>query len=345
MKKILVTGGAGFIGSHLCEALLRMGKEVLVLDDLSTGRLENISHLQEKKNFHFTPGTVLNSMLLESSMAKVDFVFHLAAVVGVQKIIDVPIETFETNVIGTHNVLAIAATLGRPCLLTSSSEVYGKSNKHPLTEDDDTVCGPTTKTRWSYACSKAMDEFLALAYHDSRALPVVITRLFNTTGPRQTGRYGMVLPRFVDQALRGEPITVFGDGQQSRCFADVSDVIRALLLLVGRREAIGEVFNVGNPEEISVLDLAMLVRKLTGSVSEIKFIPYAEAYAPGFEDMQRRVPNIDKITRLTGFKPKLKLVNVVRRLIESKREGMKLLAGLPVTAAVPLQSRHAALAE
>ena len=273
MSKVLVTGGAGFIGSHLCEALLRQDDEVFVVDDLSTGRMENVLHLQERKGFHFIEGSILDFPLLESAIKKVDSVFHLAAVVGVERIIKVPVEAIEINVLGSHNVLTLASRYNKPCLITSTSEVYGKSTKQPFTEDDDVVYGPTTKSRWSYACSKAIDEFLGLAYHNTQNLPVVIARLFNTTGPRQTGRYGMVLPRFVEQALRGEPITVFGSGRQTRCFADVSDVVRALLLLADHPAAVGQVFNVGNPEEISIGELAKLVKKQTRSESEIQVNP------------------------------------------------------------------------
>jgi len=322
-RKVLVTGGAGFIGSHLCEALLQRGDEVFVIDDLSTGRIENIVSLQNNRAFHFTLGSILNLTQLESLVKKVDLIFHLAAVVGVQKIIQTPVDTIEINVLGAHNVLNLAARYSRTCLLASTSEVYGKGAKHPFSEDDDTVYGPTTKSRWSYACSKAIDEFLALAYHHEQGLGVTVARLFNTTGSRQTGRYGMVLPRFVDQALRSEPITVFGDGQQTRCFADVSDVVRALLLLAEYRGSIGQVFNIGNPEEISILDLAMLVKRLAGSDSKIQLIPYDQAYAPGFEDMQRRVPDISKITELVGFKPRLKLRQIVNRLIESRKSELE----------------------
>src|SRR5215470_2619671 len=312
MSKVLVTGGAGFIGSHLCEALIERGDQAFVIDDLSTGRMENLAGLEGNPAFHFTAGTILNYQLLESLVRMVDRIFHLAAVVGVQKIIDVPVDTIEINVLGAHNVLTLAARYRKPCLVASTSEVYG----------------PTTKSRWGYACSKAIDEFLALAYFRSKKLPVTIARLFNTTGPRQTGRYGMVLPRFVEQALRGEAITVFGSGKQSRCFADVSDVVAALIMLTDISEAAGQVFNIGNPEEVSIADLARLVRKLIGSPSPITFIPYDEAYQPGFEDMQRRVPNIDKLSRLTGFKPKVGLVDIVKRVIASKQQEMEAEASL-----------------
>ena len=343
MRKVLVTGGAGFIGSHLCEALLQRGDEVFVIDDLSTGRLDNIAHLQDNKAFHFIVGSILDLPRLEPLVRKVDLIFHLAAVVGVQKIIEVPVDTIEINVLGSHNVLNLAARYGKLCLVASTSEVYGKSTKQPFTENDDFVYGPTTKSRWSYACSKAIDEFLALAYHSAQDLPVVIVRLFNTTGPRQTGRYGMVLPRFVDQALRGTPITVFGDGHQSRCFADVSDVVRALLLLVKTPAAVGQVFNVGNPEEISIGDLAKLVKKLAHSDSDIQVIPYDQAYQPGFEDMYRRVPNIAKIEGLVGNKPKVRLQQIVQRIIESKRHAET--ADFAVTAGLQPHSLRVGVAE
>jgi UDP-glucose 4-epimerase len=332
MKKVLITGGAGFIGSHLCEALLHRGDEVFVVDDLSTGRIENVSHLQENQRFHLSIGSILEASLLGPIVRQVDLIFHMAAVVGVQKIIDAPVETLETNILGSHNVLSQAARHHKPCVLASTSEVYGKSTRYPFCEDDDAVYGPTTKSRWSYACSKAIDEFLALAYHKTESLPVIVARLFNTTGPRQTGRYGMVLPRFVDQALRGKPLTVFGTGRQTRCFADVSDVVRALIMLSAHPAAVGEVFNVGNPEEISIGDLAQAVKKLTASRSEIRLVPYDEAYQPGFEDMERRVPSIEKISRLVGYKPKVKLREIVGRLIEFRRQELAAEAALPVRA-------------
>src|SRR2546427_1243991 len=341
MRKVLVTGGAGFIGSHLCEALLQRGDEVFVLDDLSTGQIENIAHLRSRRAFHFTLGSILDFPLLESLVKKTDLIFHLAAVVGVQKIIEVPVDTIEINVLGSHNVLNLAARYRKPCLLASTSEIYGKSTKHPFTEDDDAVYGPTNKSRWSYACSKAIDEFLALAYCNAQGLPVIIARLFNTTGPRQTGRYGMVLPRFVDQALRSEPITVFGNGHQTRCFADVSDVVRALLTLMEHPKAIGQVFNIGNPQEISIYQLAKLVKRLADSDSEIRMIPYDEAYQPGFEDMERRVPSIEKIFRLVGYRPRLKLREIISHMIESRRGELVTTEALPVTAALQSQSLRA----
>jgi UDP-glucose 4-epimerase len=334
-RKVLVTGGAGFIGSHLCDALINRGDEVFVIDDLSTGRVENIATLLDNEFFHLTIASILDLSQLEPLIKKVDLIFHLAAVVGVRKIIEAPINTVETNVLGTHNVLALAARYGKFCLLTSTSEVYGKSTNCPFSEDGDVIYGATNKRRWSYACSKAMDEFLALAYHHQQRLPVIVARLFNTTGPRQTGRYGMVLPRFVDQALMEQPITVFGTGLQTRCFVDVSDVVRALLLLVEHPGAVGEVFNVGNPEETSIFHLAKLVRKLTESNSDIRLVPYAQAYHPGFEDMERRVPNIDKITRLTGYRPTVRLREIVRRVIESRLQEAMLSDTLTLTSGLP----------
>lgn len=332
MSRVLVTGGAGFIGSHLCQALLQRGDEVWVLDDLSTGRLENIAQLQGNEAFHLTVGSILDFATLQALIKAVDIVFHLAAAVGVKKIIDAPVETIETNVLGAHNVLNLAAEYHKLCLITSSSEVYGKSTKFPYSENDDVVYGPTSRSRWSYASSKAVDEFLALAYHETRDLPVIIVRLFNTTGPRQTGRYGMVLPRFVDQALRGDPITVYGDGRQTRCFADVSDVVRAVLLLTDHPDAVGKVFNVGNAEEVCIRKLAQMVKKLANSDSEIQFVPYDEAYKPGFEDMQRRVPNISKISRLVGYRPEHKLHEIVSRMVEARRGELIESIAVPITA-------------
>ncbi|HEX3322831.1 MAG TPA: GDP-mannose 4,6-dehydratase [Terriglobales bacterium] len=345
MLKVLVTGGAGFIGSHLCEALLKRGDAISVLDDLSTGQLQNIAHLQDNPRFQLTIGSILDMPRLEPLVRRADMVFHLAAVVGVKKIIDAPVETIETNVLGSHNVLALSARFRKPCFVASTSEVYGKSSKHPFTEEDDVVYGPTTKSRWSYACSKAIDEFLGLAYHQSQDLPVIIGRFFNTTGPRQTGRYGMVLPRFVHQALRNEPITVYGTGLQTRCFADVRDVVRAVLTLVDDKRAIGQVFNIGNPEEVSIYDLARMVKLTAESSSEIKLIPYDEAYQPGFEDMDRRVPSIEKISKLTGFKPKFGLKEIVSRVIDARRSEIAALSGVPVTAALQPHSLRAGVAE
>jgi UDP-glucose 4-epimerase len=320
VRRALITGGAGFIGSHLSEALLERGDEVFVVDNMSTGRYDNIRHLRDDDRFHLTVSSILDSPTLSPLVERADLVFHLAAAVGVEKIIKTPVDTIETNILGSHSVLTLAARYNKLCLLASTSEVYGKATKVPFVEDDDSVLGPTTKSRWSYACSKAVDEFLALAYHHERGLPVIIVRLFNTTGPRQTGRYGMVLPRFVDQALNAESLTVFGSGEQSRCFADVSDVIKGLLALVEHPGAVGEVFNIGNPEEISINDLARKVKSIVGSGSDIRYVPYDRAYEPGFEDMERRVPSIAKITQLVGYKPVVKLDETIRRLVEYNRK-------------------------
>lgn len=302
-ERILITGGAGFIGSHLAEALLAMGKQVSVLDDLSTGRFENIAHLVDHPAFSFAIDSITNHMVLDRLASECQVIIHLAAAVGVQLIVEHPVHTIETNIMGTEAVLQAAGRYRAKVLIASTSEVYGKGVRVPFREEDDVVLGPTNKSRWSYAATKMVDEFLALAYHQSRDLPVVIVRLFNTVGPRQTGRYGMVIPRFIKQALAGEPITVFGDGGQSRCFCDVSDTVRALIGLVGHNDAVGRVFNVGSTEEITILDLAERVRMITGSHSPIQLIPYDQAYAPGFEDMRRRVPDITRIHSLIGWRP------------------------------------------
>jgi UDP-glucose 4-epimerase len=325
MRRILVTGGAGFIGSHLCEALIARGDDVFMIDDLSTGSYNNIRGLKDNGTFHITIGSILDKALLDPLVEKVDLVYHLAAAVGVHKIIEAPVDTIETNILGSHNVLSACAKFHKTVVLASTSEVYGKSDACPFHEEDDSVYGPTTRSRWSYACSKAIDEFLALAYAEEKGLPVIIVRLFNTTGPRQTGRYGMVLPRFIKQALEGTPITVYGNGRQSRCFANVSDVVDALLRLVDEPRSLGQVFNVGNPEEISIYELAEKVKRMTGSSSKIELIPYDEAYSAGFEDMERRVPCIDKIAALIGFSPKVSLDETISRIVESLKPGAVLL--------------------
>ena len=317
--RALITGGAGFIGSHLAEALLRAGAEVAVIDDLSTGSIENLEHLQGLNKFSYTIETLLNRSHLAELVDRADVIFHLAAAVGVRLIIESPVRTIETNVKGTELVLELAAKKGKKVLLTSTSEVYGKANKIPFKEDDDLVLGPTTKGRWSYACSKAIDEFLALAYWREKRVPVVIARLFNTVGPRQTGRYGMVIPNFVQQSLSGGPITVFGDGKQSRCFAWVGDVIGALIRLGNHPAAVGQVFNVGSETEVRIRDLAGMVREFTGSNAKIKLIPYSKAYEEGFEDMQRRIPDLTKIRRLIGYEPRVGLPEILRRVIEHDR--------------------------
>ena len=314
--KVLITGGAGFIGSHLAESLLERGDEVYVLDDLSTGSIDNIEHLKGAKGFRYTIDTVMNEPSTAELVDRVDVVVHLAAAVGVRLIVESPVHTIETNVHGTETVLKLANKKKKRVLLASTSEVYGKSVEFPFREDSDLVMGPTTKGRWSYACSKAIDEFLALAYYKEKKLPVTVVRLFNTVGPRQTGRYGMVIPNFVRQALAGAPITVHGDGSQRRCFTDVSDVVRALIGLIDHHDAIGEVFNVGSQQEISILDLAKKVKAKAKSASEIVFVPYEKAYEEGFEDMPRRVPDTSKIEKLVGFRPKVSLDAILERVIE-----------------------------
>jgi UDP-glucose 4-epimerase len=315
--KALITGGAGFVGSHLAETLLEQGDEVFVLDDLSTGSIENIEHLKPHERFHYTIDSVMNAPMTAEAIDRVDVVFHLAAAVGVRLIVDSPVKTIETNVHGTEMVLGLANKKHKKVVIASTSEVYGKSNLVPFREDADLVMGPTIKGRWSYACSKAIDEFLALAYHKERRLPVVIARLFNTVGPRQTGRYGMVIPNFVKQALLGHPITVFGDGQQSRCFTYVSDVVGALARLAVHEDAVGSVFNIGNDhEEVSILDLARRIKAAARSRSEIVLVPYDQAYEEGFEDMPRRVPDLGRIRDLIGYQPQVHLDEIIERVIE-----------------------------
>ncbi len=312
----LITGGAGFIGSHLAEFLLSKGEEVTIVDNLSTGKFENIRHLTDNPNLKVHIDTILNEPLMELLIKDCDVIYHLAAAVGVRLIIERPVETIETNTLGAEVVLKLANRYKKKTLIASTSEVYGKSDKIPFKEDDDSVFGPTIKSRWSYACSKAIDEFLALAYFHEKKLPIVITRLFNTIGPRQTGQYGMVVPTFVQQALLKHPITVYDDGQQARCFANVTDVVWGLHALMSDPDAVGEVFNVGNNEEISILALAELVKEMTGSESEIQFVPYEKAFEQGFEDMRRRVPDITKISDLTGYTPKVELSETIRQIIE-----------------------------
>jgi UDP-glucose 4-epimerase len=318
--KALVTGGAGFIGSHLCEALLGEGYEVVAIDDLSTGSEENIRHLVGRPGFQFVLETIANEPVMDRLVSDCNILFHLAAAVGVELIVRDPVHTIETNVLGTGVVLRTANRYRRKVVLASTSEIYGKSTDTPFREDGDRVMGPTTRSRWAYANSKAMDEFLALAYHKQRGLPVVICRFFNTIGPRQTGRYGMVVPRFVQQALRGEPLTVYGDGQQSRCFCDVADVVWAVTRLAREPRAVGEVFNVGSSEEVTIHELACRVLALTGSRSDIVMVPYDRAYGPGFEDMQRRVPDIGKLAALIGYQPRRALDDSLRGIIAYVRE-------------------------
>jgi UDP-glucose 4-epimerase len=312
----LITGGAGFIGSHLAEALLTGGHEVDIIDNLSTGSIRNVGHLKSNPRFKYTIDTLTNEPLLAELIDRNDVVFHFAAAVGVKLIVEQPVHTIETNVHGTEVVLKHANKKKKTVVIASTSEVYGKSTDVPFREDADLVMGATMKHRWAYACSKAIDEFLALAYYKERGLPVIIVRFFNTVGPRQTGQYGMVLPSFVRQALAGEPITVFGDGTQSRSFTYVGDVVDCLMKLIDEPKAVGQVFNIGNKEEITILKLAETVKSLTGSSSRIDFIPYDQAYEEGFEDMPRRVPDLAKVGALVGYAPKVQLNEIITKVIE-----------------------------
>jgi UDP-glucose 4-epimerase len=314
--RALITGGAGFIGSHLSDALLASGHQVLLLDNLSTGSIENIAHLKGRQGFEYFIDSVDNEPLLAELIDSSDVVFHLAAAVGVKLIVEQPVHTIETNVHGTEVVLKHANKKKKLVVIASTSEVYGKSEDVPFREDADLVMGPTYKHRWAYACSKAIDEFLALAYWKERKLPVIIVRFFNTVGPRQTGQYGMVIPNFVRQALAGKSITVFGDGTQSRSFCHVADVVGALLKLVAEPMAVGEVVNIGNSQEVTIRHLAERVRELSGSKSSIKLVPYDEAYESGFEDMPRRVPDLTKVHRLIGYQPRYSLDDILNQVIE-----------------------------
>lgn len=328
-ESALITGGAGFIGSHLAQALLERGYYVTVIDNLSTGRFENIAHLVDHAYFRFTIDSISNEVVMDRIVSECDVIFHLAAAVGVELIVRDPVHVIETNVLGTHAVLKMANRYRRKVLIASTSEIYGKNNHVPFQEDDDRLVGPTTKARWSYSTSKAVDEFLALAYHRQMSLPVVIFRLFNVVGPRQSGQYGMVVPRFVQQAVRKLPLTVYGDGQQTRCFCDVGDAVEAIVALAECPEAIGEVFNVGSTEEVKILDLARKVLELTDDVArlgfasgeqkadeaQIVFVSYDRAYETGFEDMRRRVPDIGKIKAAIGWNPMIPLDATLRRVI------------------------------
>ena len=313
--RILITGGAGFIGSHLSDAYLQRGDEVFVIDDLSTGSIENIRHLKEHPRFHYTIESVHNQPITAELVDQCDVIFHLAAAVGVKLIVESPVRTIETNVRGTEIILSLANKKKKKVLIASTSEVYGLSTEVPFREDGNLVMGATTKGRWSYACSKAIDEFLAFAYWREKKLPTIIVRLFNTVGPRQTGRYGMVIPTFVKQALSGRPITVFGSGNQSRCFCHVEDVVGALVQLMDQEEAVGQVFNVGSSQEITIMELARKVKALTNSDSEIVSVPYDEAYEEGFEDMPRRVPDTSKVNALVGFRPEKSLDEILTSVI------------------------------
>jgi UDP-glucose 4-epimerase len=314
--RALITGGAGFIGSHLAEALLTGGHEVDIIDNLSTGAIRNIGHLKSNPRFSYTIDTLTNEPVLAELIDRNDVIFHFAAAVGVKLIVEQPVHTIETNVHGTEIVLKHANKKRKKVVIASTSEVYGKSVDVPFREDADLVMGATVKHRWAYACSKAIDEFLALAYYKERGLPVIIVRFFNTVGPRQTGQYGMVLPSFVRQALSGEPITVFGDGTQSRSFTYVGDVVDCLLKLINEPRAIGQVFNIGNEEEVAILRLAEIVKSRTGSSSPIEFVPYDKAYEAGFEDMPRRVPDLTKVRQLVGYEPHVQLNEIITKVIE-----------------------------
>ena len=317
--RYLITGGAGFIGSHLADELLKRGHEVHALDDLSTGSIDNIRHLKTNPRFHYQIDSVMNKQLTAELVDTVDVVYHLAAAVGVKLIVESPVRTIETNIQATEVVLSLCNKKKRPVFIASTSEVYGKSDQIPFKEDGDIVMGASTKGRWSYACSKAIDEFLAVAYWKEKKLPTVVARLFNTVGPKQTGQYGMVVPNFVRQALAGQPITVYGDGKQTRCFTHVNDVVRALIGLMEKPEAYGQVFNIGNNQEISMHDLAKQVRELAQSKSEIVFIPYEKAYEQGFEDMPRRVPDTAKIKALIGWQPTIALPQILTDVVEHFR--------------------------
>jgi UDP-glucose 4-epimerase len=321
--KALVTGGAGFIGSHLCETLLGEGHEVVVVDDLSTGQARNLAAVADAPSLQVIWASILEDERLQDLVDEADIVYHLAAAVGVRLILERPVEAIETNILGTDRILRCAAKGQKRVVIASTSEVYGKNEGVPLREDDDGVLGPTSKSRWSYACSKAIDEFLGLAYHQSKGVPVVIVRYFNTIGPRQTGRYGMVVPRFVQQALAGEPITVYGDAEQTRSFTDVADAVRATLALSRHPAAFGTVFNIGNGQEVSINELARRVKMLTGSGSSIVHVPYERAYTDGFEDLRRRVPDTSRLRNLTGFSPEYDLNATLGRIIRARGDSQR----------------------
>jgi len=315
--RVLITGGAGFVGSHLADACLARGDEVFILDDLSTGSIDNIEYLKRHPYFHYTIGRVQNAQVTAELVDRVDMVYHLAAEVGVRRVIDSPISTIENNVQATEVVFSAAAKKGKRVLFTSTSEVYGLSTDLPYREEGNIVMGAASKGRWSYACSKALDEFLALAYHHERQMPVTVVRLFNTVGPRQTGHYGMVVPTLVQQAMTGKPMTVYGDGSQSRCFGFVKDVVRALVALMERPESAGQIYNIGASTEISILELAKRVKEITGSNSPIVLIPYADAYDSGYQDMPRRIPDTSKLRSLVGFAPTTDIDEIVDSVMRS----------------------------
>jgi UDP-glucose 4-epimerase len=317
--RALITGGCGFIGSHLAEALLARGDAVTVVDDLSTGRFENVQHLVGRPGFAFVIETIANETVMDRLVSECDIIYHLAAAVGVELVVHDPVHVLEANIKGTEVILRVGARYRKKVILASTSEVYGKSTRVPFSEEDDGTLGPTTRSRWAYACSKAMDEFMALAYHKQLALPVVILRFFNTVGPRQSGRYGMVIPRFVRQAIDNDPVTIYGDGTQSRCFTYVGDVVRAVIALADHPDALGQVYNIGSTEEVTIEELARRTVALAGSQSELVHIPYQQAYEAGFEDMQRRVPDIHKVQSLVGWQPTVDLDGILLSVIESMR--------------------------
>jgi UDP-glucose 4-epimerase len=323
MSRALITGGAGFIGSHLSEALLERGWIVEVVDDLSTGSIENIAHLKGHTNFSYVLETVMNRPVMMELVDRADVIFHLAAAVGVRMVVERPVHTIETNIKATELVLDLASRKKKPLLITSTSEVYGRLDKHKFSEDDDLVLGSTSRARWCYAASKIIDEFLAKAYFKERGLPVVIVRLFNTIGPRQAGQYGMVVPRFVQRALKGEPLMVYGDGTQRRSFTWVGDVVGAIIALSQHGQAYGEVFNIGHTKDISIYELAVLVKTMTASTSEIRCIPYEQAYEAGFEDMQRRIPDIAKVRHIIGYSPTIDVDMMLERIIAFQREAVR----------------------
>ena len=334
--RVFITGGAGFIGSHLAEQHLERGDEVYIIDDLSTGAIENIQHIKKHPKLTYHIGSVTESQNTAEFVDLSDIIYHLAAAVGVRLIVESPVRTIETNIRSTEVVLALAAKKRKRVLITSTSEVYGKRHNVPFSEDDDLIMGPTSKGRWSYACSKAIDEFLAIAYWKEKGVPTVIARLFNTVGPRQTGRYGMVIPTFVTQALTGQDITIFGDGSQSRCFTYVSDAVGALIGLAEDARAVGEVYNIGSTEEVTIHELAERIKHLTGSKSRIVFVPYDEAYEEGFEDMIRRVPDLRKIHHLIGYTPKISLDEMLASIIEYQRQ--KMGGGLDILASLAFEA-------
>lgn len=321
--KILITGGAGFVGSHLADKLHAEGHDITIIDDLSTGRYQNIQHLEGRERFHLIIDTILNERLMEELVRNADRVFHMASAVGVRLIMDHPVKTIETIFRGTDVVLGLCARFRKRVLIPSTSEVYGKSTQVPFEEDNDIIKGSTSKHRWAYACAKELDEFLALAHWKETRLPVVVVRLFNTVGPRQTGQYGMVVPNFVKSAVRGEPLVVHGDGEQSRCFGHVLDVVEGLTKVLETPECFGQVINIGNPQEVTIKQLAEKAIAMTDSQSEIKFIPYEEAYGEGFEDMRRRVPSLEKAKRLIGYQPTRTLEEIINDVAEEFREELK----------------------